>query len=102
MNKVLNQLYQNKKILLTLATGTGKTKIAFQIAWNFLRINGVLMVLDRKNLALLVDRNILADQTMNEFNQFPKNSHEIKPKKIKTDGRVPTNGFVFFKFFKLF
>ncbi len=106
VNKVLDSIIsKQKKILLTLATGTGKTKIAFQIAWKLFKNKWSIDGFGSKEpkILFLVDRNILADQAMNEFNQFPKNSLvRIKPKKIKTDGRVPTNGSVFFTIFQTF
>jgi len=59
--------------LLTLATGTGKTAIAFQIAWKLfqtcwnLQRNGSR----RPRILFLADRNILADQAYNSFSAFP-------------------------------
>ena len=53
------------RILLVLATGTGKTYIAFQIIWRLWK-SGV-----KKRILFLVDRNILADQTKtNDFKPF--------------------------------
>ena len=63
------------RILLTLATGTGKTFIAFQIAWklfqsrwNFTREPTPPAIL------FLADRNILADQAYNAFSAFPEDA----------------------------
>lgn len=54
-----------KRILLVMATGTGKTYTAFQIIWRLWRTRQV------KRVLFLVDRNILADQTMtNDFRHF--------------------------------
>jgi type I restriction enzyme, R subunit len=56
---------QKKRILLVMATGTGKTYTAFQIAWRLWKAGA------KKRILFLVDRNILADQTrMNDFAPF--------------------------------
>jgi len=56
-----------KRILLVMATGTGKTYTAFQIIWRLWK-SGV-----KKRILFLVDRNILADQTkINDFKPFGK------------------------------
>ena len=53
------------RILLVMATGTGKTYTAFQIIWRLWK-SGV-----KKRILFLVDRNILADQTkINDFKPF--------------------------------
>ena len=49
-----------KRILLVMATGTGKTFTAFQIIWKLLQSNTV------KKVLYLADRNILIDQTMQQ------------------------------------
>lgn len=93
------------RILLTLATGTGKTAIAFQIAWKLfqtrwnLQRNGSR----RPRILFLADRNILADQAYNSFSAFPDDALvRIKPDEIKKKGRVPTNGSIFFTIFQTF
>lgn len=93
------------RILLTLATGTGKTAIAFQIAWKLfqtrwnLQLNGSR----RTRILFLADRNILADQAYNSFFAFPDDALiRIKPDEIKKKGRVPTNGSIFFTIFQTF
>jgi type I restriction enzyme R subunit len=56
-----------KRILLVMATGTGKTYTAFQIIWRLWKSG------TRKRILFLVDRNILADQTkINDFKPFGK------------------------------
>lgn len=53
------------RILLVMATGTGKTYTAFQIIWRLWKAGA------RKRILFLVDRNILADQTKtNDFKPF--------------------------------
>ena len=62
-----------RRILLTLATGTGKTSIAFQIAWKLFRAKWSLAGEPerRPRILFLADRNILADQAYNAFSAFP-------------------------------
>ena len=56
-----------KRILLTLATGTGKTFIAFQLAWKLFhaRWNATGEPTRRPRILFLADRNILANQAFN-------------------------------------
>ncbi len=55
------------RILLVMATGTGKTYTAFQIIWRLWKAGA------KKRILFLVDRNILADQTkINDFKPFGK------------------------------
>ena len=100
------------RILLTLATGTGKTAIAFQIAWVLFHTRWNLSVIEnegstyqarRPRILFLADRNILADQAFNAFSAFPEDAMvRIKPSEIRRDGRVPTNGNIFFTIFQSF
>jgi len=94
-----------QRILLTLATGTGKTAIAFQIAWKMFQTRWNLKRdgSRRPRILFLADRNILADQAYNAFSSFPEDALvRIKPSEIKKDGKVPTNGSVFFTIFQTF
>jgi type I restriction enzyme R subunit len=53
------------RLLLVMATGTGKTYTAFQIIWRLWKAGR------KKRILFLVDRNVLADQTMvNDFRPF--------------------------------
>lgn len=63
-----------QRILLTLATGTGKTFIAFQIAWKLFhsRWNLGREPSLRPRILFLADRNILADQAYSAFSAFPR------------------------------
>ncbi len=93
------------RILLTLATGTGKTAIAFQIAWKLFQTRWNLKKdgKRRPRILFLADRNILADQAYNSFSSFPEDALvRIKPDEIKKSGKVPTNGSVFFTIFQTF
>ena len=64
------------RILLTLATGTGKTFIAFQLAWKLFQSRWSLSRdgKRRPRILFLADRNILADQAYNAFSAFPEDA----------------------------
>ena len=94
-----------QRILLTLATGTGKTAIAFQIAWALFqsRWNLSREPTRRPRILFLADRNILADQAYNAFSAFPEDAlARIKPEEIRKKGRVPKNASIFFTIFQTF
>ena len=93
------------RILLTLATGTGKTFIAFQIAWKLFhsRWNLSREPARRPRILFLADRNILADQAYNAFSAFPEDAMvRISPDDIRKKGKVPKNGSLFFTIFQTF
>jgi type I restriction enzyme R subunit len=93
------------RILLTLATGTGKTLIAFQIAWKLFQSRWNLSGVPtrRPRILFLADRNILADQAYNAFSAFPEDAMvRIAPEDIKKKGKVPKNGNLFFTIFQTF
>lgn len=106
VNRALSAISENKeRILLTLATGTGKTLIAFQIAWKLFQTRWNLKRdgSRRPRILFLADRNILADQAFNAFNAFPEDALiRISPDEIRRNGRVPTNGSIFFTIFQTF
>lgn len=99
-----------ERILLTLATGTGKTFIAFQIAWklfqsrwNLADAKGEGEPTRRPRILFLADRNILADQAYNAFSAFDdKALVRIDPADIRKKGKVPKNGSLFFTIFQTF
>lgn len=94
-----------QRILLTLATGTGKTFIAFQIAWKLFQSCWNLSgePTRRPRILFLADRNILANQAFNAFSSFPEDAIiRIKPDEIRRKGRVPKNGSLFFTIFQTF
>jgi type I restriction enzyme R subunit len=94
-----------KRILLTLATGTGKTFIAFQLAWKLFQSRWNLSgePTRRPRILFLADRNILADQAYNAFSAFAEDALvRIAPDEIRKRGRVPKNGSVFFTIFQTF
>lgn len=106
VNKTVEAIAKDEpRILLTLATGTGKTFIAFQIAWKLFqtRWNINRDGLRRPRILFLADRNILADQAFNSFSAFPEDALvRINPKEIGKKGRVPANGNIFFTIFQTF
>ena len=99
-----------QRILLTLATGTGKTFIAFQLAWklfhsrwNLADWNTAGKPARRPRILFLADRNILADQAYNAFSAFPEDAQvRIEPADISKKGKVPKNGSLFFTIFQTF
>lgn len=94
-----------QRILLTLATGTGKTSIAFQIAWKLFQSSWNLSrdPVRRPRILFLADRNILADQAYNAFSAFaPDALCRISPDEIRKQGRIPKNASVFFTIFQTF
>jgi type I restriction enzyme, R subunit len=98
------------RVLLTLATGTGKTFIAFQLAWKLFQSRWNLADWKsgaepsrRPRILFLADRNILADQAYNAFSAFPDDALvRIDPADIRKKGRVPKNGSIFFTIFQTF
>lgn len=116
IQRVLDAVGEGRdRVLLTLATGTGKTFIAFQLAWKLYQARWNLMDwrkadatpeelgTRRPRILFLADRNILADQAYNAFSAFPDDALvRIAPDEIKRKGRVPKNGSVFFTIFQTF
>lgn len=106
VNRVLDAVAEDKdRILLTLATGTGKTLISFQIAWKLFHSRWTLQKdgKRRPRILFLADRNILADQAFNAFSAFDDGvCVRIDPSEINKKGYVPTNGSIFFTIFQTF
>jgi type I restriction enzyme R subunit len=106
IERVLQAIVEHKdRILLTLATGTGKTFIAFQIAWKLFhsRWNRSGKPTRRPRILFLADRNILANQAYNAFSAFPEDALvRISPADIRKKGKVPKNGNLFFTIFQTF
>jgi len=96
---------EKDRILLTLATGSGKTAIAFQIAWKLFQSKWNLKRdgSRRPRILFLADRNLLADQAFNAFSAFEDDARvRIRPSEIKKKGGVPKNGNMFFTIFQSF
>ena len=106
VERVMDSVSNNtKRILLTLATGTGKTFIAFQIAWKLFNSRWNLggEATRRPRILFLADRNILANQAYNAFSAFPDDALvRISPGDISKKGKVPKNGSIFFSIFQTF
>ncbi len=106
VNNTMKAIADGKqRILLTLATGTGKTFIAFQIAWKLFQTRWNLQRdgSRRPRILFLADRNILADQAFNAFSAFSEDALvRIRPDSIRRNDRVPTNGSIFFTIFQTF
>lgn len=106
VNQVMDAVAEDRpRVLLTLATGTGKTFIAFQIAWKLFQSRWNISRDGKRQprILFLADRNILADQAFNAFNAFPEDALvRITPNDIRRRGGVPMNGSVFFAIFQTF
>ena len=98
----------HNRILLTLATGTGKTSIAFQIIWKLFQARWNLSgePTRRPRILFLADRNTLADQAFNDFTGFAAFEDNalarLEPDALRKKGRVPTNASVFITIFQTF
>lgn len=95
----------DRRVLLTLATGTGKTRIAFHIAWKLFQTRWTITgeKKRRPRILFLADRNILANQAYNEFSAFTEDERiRISPKSIAKRKSVPTNANIFFTIFQTF
>ena len=103
VNKTMDAIAEGKnRILLTLATGTGKTFISFQIVHKLLQakwnIDGGN---HRPRILFLADRNVLADQAINTFNHYERDLVKIDGDEVrKRNGVVPTNAFIFFAIYQ--
>ena len=95
----------DRRFLLTLATGTGKTSIAFQIAWKLFQAKWNLSGDPTRppRILFLADRNILADQAYNAFSAFPNDAvTRIDPGTIRKNKGAPKNASLFFTIFQTF
>ena len=107
INNVLNAVAEKKeRILLAMATGTGKTVVAAQIAWKLFQTRWTLRRdgARRPRILFLADRNILANQAMgNDFSIFSEDAKiRIEPLEIRKKGGVPMSGSVYFTIFQTF
>lgn len=72
-----------QRLLLVMATGTGKTYTAFQIIWRLWRAKA------KKRILFLADRNILIDQTMQQdFAPFGEVMHKITNREVKKNYEI--------------
>jgi len=109
VEKSLEAIAQKKdRILLTMATGTGKTATAFQLCWKLFHAKWNLQrdASRSPRILFLADRNILADQAFHAFNDFDVIDENIKkrisPDEIRKTGKMPKNGSIFFTIFQTF
>ncbi|MBN4056829.1 DEAD/DEAH box helicase family protein [bacterium AH-315-J21] len=117
INRALEAIASGEdRILLTLATGTGKTCIAFQLAWKLFHSRWNLKdwrenqenpkntaPKRRPRILFLADRNFLANQAYIAFSAFPEDAlARISPSEIRKKGSVPKNASVFFTIFQTF
>lgn len=103
VNKTMESIADGqKRLLLTLATGTGKTFISFQIVHKLLQAKWNLDGKDRRpRILFLADRNILADQAINTFNPYEKDLIKIDGEEVRSrNGVVPTNAYIFFAIYQ--
>ena len=100
IQKTMEKIAENqKRILLTLATWTGKTVIAFQIIYKLFQARWSLDSIGKRRprILFLADRNVLVNQAMNTFNPLEKDIIKINSEEIrKRNGKVPTNASIFF------
>ena len=77
VNRTVNAVAQgNKRLLLVMATGTGKTYTAFQIVYRLLKAGLV------KKVLYLADRNVLVDQSIEQdFKPLAKTIHKVEYQK---------------------
>ena len=112
INKVLEAISAGKaRILLTMATGTGKTFIAFQLAWKLFHSRWNLKRLEERRRTQTADPVFYFLQTgisllikpTTPFSAFPEDALvRISPDSIRKKGMVPKNGSIFFTIFQTF
>jgi type I restriction enzyme R subunit len=93
----------SNRILLTLATGTGKTGVAFQLCWKLFEAKWNLSgkPTRRPRILFLADRNILASQAYNSFGAFEDGARiRMNPQSITKRGGMPKNASIFFTIFQ--
>jgi type I restriction enzyme R subunit len=109
INQALEAIAQGKdRILLTLATGTGKTCIAFQMSWKLFKSRWSLQAAKnpsnakkRPRILFLADRNVLTKQAFNDFGAFGEDAVvRITPNEIKKAKGVPKNASIFMAIFQ--
>ncbi|WP_019866545.1 EcoAI/FtnUII family type I restriction enzme subunit R [Methylovulum miyakonense] len=84
INRAIEAIAKNQqRVLLVMATGTGKTYTAFQIIWRLWKAKA------KKRTLFLADRNILVDQTMQQdFAPFGEVMHKITNREVKKNYEV--------------
>ncbi|MDX2115705.1 MAG: DEAD/DEAH box helicase family protein [Planctomycetota bacterium] len=92
INNTIEAILQGReRILINLATGTGKTVIAFQLAWKLWHSRWNISGADRPpRILFLADRNVLRDQAYNTFEPFENERDVI------SEGQAPVNRSIYF------
>ena len=89
------------RALLTLATGTGKTFISFQVVWKLYQARWNKRDVERRPRVLFIaDRNVLTEQAMGDFNPLEKEIVRINGEQVRKKGKIPTNGNIFFSIYQ--
>ena len=90
------------RVLLTLATGTGKTFISFQAVWKLFNARWNKRSDERHpRILFLADRNVLIEQAMGDFNPLESEIIRVNGEEIrKRGGTIPTNGNIFFSIYQ--
>lgn len=96
INRTVNAIVKGQnRILLVMATGTGKTYTAFQIVWRLLK-SGL-----KKKILYLADRNVLVDQSMQQdFKPLEKVTHKVEYSKDKNHQEELSSYQVFFALYQ--
>ena len=84
INRAMEAIAQGRqRLLLVMATGTGKTYTAFQIIWRLWKAK------KKKRILFLADRNILVNQTMlQDFSPFGEVMHKITNREVKKNYEI--------------
>lgn len=84
INKTVEAIAKGRnRLLLVMATGTGKTFMAFQIIWRLWK-SGL-----KKRILYLADRNVLVDQTITgDFKPFKNSMYKVSHKKLDTSYEI--------------
>ena len=96
VNRTVNSIAQGKhRLLLVMATGTGKTYTAFQIVYRLLK-SGLI-----KKVLYLADRNILVDQSIQQdFKPLTSTIHKVEYQKDIASGGGHTAYEVYFALYQ--
>lgn len=96
INNTIEAMLQGRyRILINLATGTGKTVIAFQLAWKLWQSRWNTTGADRvPRILFLADRNVLRDQAYNTFEPFENERDVI------AEGKAPANRSIYFAIYQ--
>lgn len=94
VNRIVDAIAKGqKRLLLVMATGTGKTYVAFQIVYRLLKAGFI------KKVLYLADRNILVDQSIQQdFAPLNKTIHKINF--VKDDPSIITSHEVYFSLYQ--